>query len=69
MFEYQNKCIFGVVDFELNGIPFGSKSIGKLSPRSYSIRFDRKWKFSFVSVKVDGLLLTQRNYLINNKIN
>ena len=38
------------LDFEPNGIPFGSKSKGKLSPRSYSIRFERKWKHSFVSV-------------------
>ena len=37
-------------DFESNGIPFGSKSIGKLSPRSYPIQFERKWKYSFISV-------------------
>ena len=29
-------------DFELNGIPFGSKSIGKLSPQSHPIEFERK---------------------------
>ena len=29
-------------DFEQNGIPFGSKSKGKLSPRSYPIKFE--WK-------------------------
>ena len=37
-------------DFETNGNPFGSKSIGKLSPRSYPIQFERKWKYSFLSV-------------------
>ena len=36
-------------DFETNGIPFGSKSKGKLSPRSYPIQFVRKWKYSFLS--------------------
>ena len=37
-------------DFEPNGIPFGSKSKGQLSPRSYPIQFERKWKYSFVNV-------------------
>ena len=37
-------------DFEPNGIPFGSKSKGKLSPRSYPIQFERKWNTSFLSV-------------------
>ena len=32
------------------GIPFGSKSKGKLSPRSYPIQFERKWKYCFLSV-------------------
>ena len=36
-------------DSEPNGIPFGSKSKGKLSPRSYPIQFERKWKYSFLS--------------------
>ena len=36
-------------DFEPNGIPFGSKSYGKLSPRSYPIQFERKWNISFLS--------------------
>ena len=35
-------------NFESNGIPFGSKSTGKLSPRSYPIQFERKWKYSFL---------------------
>ena len=34
-------------DFEPNEIPFGSKSKGKLSQRSYPIRSERKWKFHF----------------------
>ena len=29
-------------DFESNGIPFDSKSKGKLSPQPYPIRFERK---------------------------
>ena len=36
-------------DFEPNRNPFGSKSKGKLSPRSYLIQFERKWKYSFLS--------------------
>ena len=38
-------------NFEPNGIPFGSKSKGKLSPRSYPIQCERKWKYSFLSVQ------------------
>ena len=37
-------------DFELNGNLFGSKSKGKLSPRSYPIQFDRKWHTSYLSM-------------------
>ena len=36
--------------FEPNGISFGSKSKGILSPRSYPIQYERKWKYSFLSV-------------------
>ena len=36
-------------DFKPNGIPFGSKSKGKLSPRSYPIQFERNWNTSFLS--------------------
>ena len=36
-------------NFEPNGIPFSSESKGKLSPRSYSIQCERKWKYSFLS--------------------
>ena len=37
-------------DFEPNGNPFGSKSEGKLLPRSYPIQCESKWKYSFLSV-------------------
>ena len=37
-------------DFEPNTIPFGFKSKVKLSPRSYPIQCERKWKYSFLSV-------------------
>ena len=37
-------------DFESNGIPFGSKSKGKLSAGSYPIQFERNWKYSFLNV-------------------
>ena len=37
-------------DFEPNGFLFGSKSNGKLSPRSYPIQFERIWNASFLSV-------------------
>ena len=36
-------------DFEPNGIPSGLKSKGKMSPRPYPIKFERKWKHSFLS--------------------
>ena len=39
-------------DFEPNGNPFGSKSKGKLSPRSYPIQIERKRKTSFFSVVI-----------------
>ena len=44
-------------NFEPIGISFGSKSKGKLSPRSYPIQCDRKWKYSFHSVQTLGQLL------------
>ena len=37
------------IDFEPNGFPFGSKSKGKLSPRSYPIQYERKTIYSFLS--------------------
>ena len=36
--------------FEPNVIPLGSKLKEKLSPRSYPIQCERKWKHSFLSV-------------------
>ena len=44
--EYDRADSFAF-DFELNEIPFGSKSKGKLSPQPYPIRFEREWKYSF----------------------
>ena len=45
--------------FEPNGIPFRSKFKGKLSPRSNPIQCERKWKYSFLSVRQKGLSLGQ----------
>ena len=39
-------------DSEPIGVPFGSKSKGKLSPRSYLIQYERKWKSIFLSVSL-----------------
>ena len=39
-------------DFEPNGVPFGSKSKGKVSPRSYPIQCERKYKYCFLTVPV-----------------
>ena len=39
-------------DIEPNGIPFGLKSKGKLSPQWYSIQFEREWKSISPSVKL-----------------
>ena len=44
-------------DFEPNGTPFGSKSKGKLSPRSYPIQCEINWKCSFLSV---GIIINNR---------
>ena len=38
-------------DFEPSGVSFGSKSKGKLTPQPYPIQFERKWKYSFLSVE------------------
>ena len=38
------------LDFEPNGIPFGSKLKRKPSPRSYPIQCERKWNASTLSV-------------------
>ena len=49
-YKYPN--IFVIISFwlQLNGIPFGVKSKGKLSPRLYSIQFERKCKAIPVSI-------------------
>ena len=39
------------LDFEPNGIPFGLQSKRKLSPQPYPIQFERKLKYSFLSVE------------------
>jgi len=52
-------------DFESNGIPFGSNLKGKLSPRSYPIQFERKWKHSFLSVWSLALIFDKVNNLTN----
>ena len=51
-------------DFEPNGNPFGSKSKGKLSPRSYPIECERKWNASFHSIPrgaVTGVIFSLSN--------
>ena len=42
-------------DFEPNENLFGSKSKEKLSPRSYPIQCERKWKYSFLNVRFKGV--------------
>ena len=44
MYDIGNSFPF---DFEPNGIQFGSKSEGKLSPQSYSIKLEKKWNIFF----------------------
>ena len=41
---------------EPNGIQFGSKSKGKLSPRPYPIQFERKCNTSFLSAERNDML-------------
>ena len=56
-------------DFEPNGTPFGSKSKGKLSPRSYPIQCERKWKHSFLSVRsLPALTRRQQHYFVLRKL-
>ena len=50
-----------------NGIPFGSKSEGKLLLRSHPIQFERKKNTSFLSAsfvtgRKDSLVLTEGRY-------
>ena len=47
-------------DFEPNGIKFGSKLKGKLSPRSYPIQLERKWNTSFLSASCRGASVSVR---------
>ena len=46
-------------DFEPNGVPFGSKSKAKLSPRLYPIQFERKSNTSFLSVLGKHLMVAR----------
>ena len=50
------------VGFEPNGVPFGSKSKRNLLPGLYPIKCERKWKYSFLSVKrqLDRKTITDR---------
>ena len=54
--------------FPRNGIPFGSKSNGKLSPRSYPNQCERKWKYSFLTVHTEkyfpNLIKSNRNQIV-----
>ena len=53
-------------DFEPNVNSFGSKSKGKLSPRSYPIQFERKRNNNFLSVaKWSGLSRVGFRLLLN----
>ena len=47
-----DRCDSFPFDFESNGVPFGSKLKAKLSPRPYPIQFERKWKYSSLSVEL-----------------
>ena len=47
-------------DYKPNGTSFGSKSKGKLSPQSYSIRCERKLKYSFLN-EVSSVVLADYN--------
>ena len=53
-------------DVEPNGNPFGSKSKGKLSPRSYRIQCERNWMHSFLSA-ADSQKQKLKNYLVEGK--
>ena len=52
-------------NFEPNGIQFGSKSRGKLSPRSYPNQRERKWKYSFLGVT---FLFIIPKFMIKNQL-
>ena len=41
-------------NYEPNGILFGAKSKGRLSPQSYPIQFESKWKYSFLSAEIEN---------------
>ena len=51
-------------DFEPNWNPLDLKSKGKLSPRSYSIQCEKKWKYSFLSVNI----ICYSEYIVNTLV-
>ena len=52
-FKFSNRKKIGSnsLRFEPNEIPSGSKSKGKLSTRSYPIKFERKWNTNFLGAQ------------------
>ena len=50
-------------DLEPKGNPFGSKSKGKLSARSYPIQLERKWNTIFLSVSVREPIVSRTQML------
>ena len=51
------------LDFGSNGIPFGSKLKGKLSPQSYYIQFEKK--YNILSVCGIKIVSEGRNPIVN----
>ena len=70
MDQFCNDPVYDKSGYEPNGFPFEIRNTnckpidfeqkwkGKLSPRSYSIQFERKWEYSFLSTG------RQRNSLV-----
>ena len=56
-------------DFEPNGIPFGLNSKGNLSPPSYPIHCERKWKYSFLSARQNFGVALQFKLTESRKLN
>ena len=57
-------------EFEPNGILFVSKSKGRLSPRSYPIQCEMKWKYSFLSERSHNIGYNMRRpgHFNNNNV-
>ena len=57
-------------DFEPNGNIFGSKSKGKLSPQSYPIQCEGKWKYNFFQcTRLHNLIFLGRYDRITVRVN